>query len=91
MPEVITADFVYYRLRKPEYTADDVAGIGARAEGAAGDGAGSVPDVQARRDARRRAECGDGAEAGDVSSAQTIRLNQANAETAAHKNNETGR
>jgi uncharacterized protein YecE (DUF72 family) len=31
VPQVITADFVYYRLRKPEYTADDVAGIGARA------------------------------------------------------------
>jgi uncharacterized protein YecE (DUF72 family) len=30
VPEVITADFVYYRLRKPEYTADDVAGIVAR-------------------------------------------------------------
>src|SRR3954453_10599896 len=24
VPEVITADFVYYRLRKPDYTADDV-------------------------------------------------------------------
>jgi uncharacterized protein YecE (DUF72 family) len=31
VPEVITADFVYYRLRKPEYTAEDVAGIAARA------------------------------------------------------------
>jgi len=28
---VITADFVYFRLRKPEYTAEDVAAIGARA------------------------------------------------------------
>ena len=31
MPEVITADFVYYRLRKPEYTADDIESIAARA------------------------------------------------------------
>jgi uncharacterized protein YecE (DUF72 family) len=30
VPEVITADFVYFRLRKPEYTAEDVAGIAAR-------------------------------------------------------------
>ena len=30
VPEVITADFVYYRLRKPEYTAEDLAAIGAR-------------------------------------------------------------
>jgi hypothetical protein len=29
---VITADFVYYRLRKPEYSADDVAGIVARSK-----------------------------------------------------------
>ena len=27
VPEVITADFVYYRLRKPEYTDEDVDGI----------------------------------------------------------------
>src|SRR5580700_12342920 len=32
VPEVITADFVYYRLRKPEYTAEDVAGIRARSQ-----------------------------------------------------------
>jgi uncharacterized protein YecE (DUF72 family) len=31
VPEVITADFVYYRLRKPEYTPDDIAGIANRA------------------------------------------------------------
>ncbi|MGO4884985.1 MAG: DUF72 domain-containing protein [Bryobacteraceae bacterium] len=31
VPEVITADFVYYRLRKPEYTAEDVDSIAARA------------------------------------------------------------
>ena len=31
IPEVITADFVYYRLRKPDYTAEDVDGIAARA------------------------------------------------------------
>src|SRR4051794_22328220 len=30
VPEVITADFVYYRLRKPEYTESDVAAIAAR-------------------------------------------------------------
>jgi len=30
VPEVITADFVYYRLRKPEYTEEDVASIRAR-------------------------------------------------------------
>ncbi|HUI56903.1 MAG TPA: DUF72 domain-containing protein [Bryobacteraceae bacterium] len=32
VPEVITADFVYYRLRKPEYTKEDVAGIAGRAK-----------------------------------------------------------
>ena len=32
VPEVITADFVYYRLRKPDYTADDVAAIRARSQ-----------------------------------------------------------
>ncbi len=32
VPEVITADFVYYRLRKPEYSADDVAAIRGRSE-----------------------------------------------------------
>jgi uncharacterized protein YecE (DUF72 family) len=32
VPEVITADFVYYRLREPEYTAEDVAAIRARSE-----------------------------------------------------------
>ncbi len=31
IPEVITADFVYYRLRKPDYSTEDVAAIGARA------------------------------------------------------------
>jgi len=31
VPEVITADFVYYRLRKPEYTTEDVAAIAGRA------------------------------------------------------------
>jgi uncharacterized protein YecE (DUF72 family) len=30
VPEVITADFVYYRLRKPEYTAADVDNFAAR-------------------------------------------------------------
>src|SRR5437016_2177317 len=32
VPEVITADFVYYRLRKPEYTEEDVASIRARSQ-----------------------------------------------------------
>jgi len=32
VPQVITADFVYYRLRKPEYSLDDVAAIRARSE-----------------------------------------------------------
>jgi len=32
VPEVITADFVYYRLRKPDYTAEDVAAIGGRSQ-----------------------------------------------------------
>ena len=32
VPQVITADFVYYRLRKPEYTAEDVTGIVARSK-----------------------------------------------------------
>ena len=31
VPEVITADFVYYRLRKPDYTDTEVEAIGARA------------------------------------------------------------
>jgi uncharacterized protein YecE (DUF72 family) len=31
VPEVITADFVYYRLRKPDYTEGDVDGFAARA------------------------------------------------------------
>ena len=31
VPEVITADFVYYRLRKPEYTEKDVDALAARA------------------------------------------------------------
>jgi len=30
VPEVLTADFVYYRLRKPEYSEEDVAAIRAR-------------------------------------------------------------
>jgi|SRR5579871_665119 len=32
IPEVITADFVYYRLRKPDYTEKDVEGFAARAQ-----------------------------------------------------------
>jgi uncharacterized protein YecE (DUF72 family) len=32
VPQVITADFVYYRLRKPEYSADDVNAIAARSK-----------------------------------------------------------
>jgi len=31
VPEVITADFVYYRLRKPDYTADDIENFTVRA------------------------------------------------------------
>ena len=31
VPEVITADFVYYRLRKPDYTEADVDAFAARA------------------------------------------------------------
>ena len=31
VPEVITADFVYYRLRKPDYTAADIEAFAARA------------------------------------------------------------
>jgi uncharacterized protein YecE (DUF72 family) len=30
VPEVITADFVYYRLRKPEYTEQDIDAFAAR-------------------------------------------------------------
>jgi uncharacterized protein YecE (DUF72 family) len=33
VPEVITADFVYYRLRKPDYTAEDIESIAGRARG----------------------------------------------------------
>jgi uncharacterized protein YecE (DUF72 family) len=32
VPEVITADFVYYRLRKPDYTGKDIEAFGARAK-----------------------------------------------------------
>lgn len=32
VPEVITAGFVYYRLRKPEYTESEVEAIAARAK-----------------------------------------------------------
>jgi uncharacterized protein YecE (DUF72 family) len=32
VPEVITADFVYYRLRKPDYTEEDVAAFAARSK-----------------------------------------------------------
>jgi uncharacterized protein YecE (DUF72 family) len=32
VPEVITADFVYYRLRKPDYTAADIDALSARAK-----------------------------------------------------------
>jgi uncharacterized protein YecE (DUF72 family) len=32
VPEVITADFVYYRLRKPEYTKEDIAQIAERSK-----------------------------------------------------------
>jgi uncharacterized protein YecE (DUF72 family) len=32
IPEVVTADFVYYRLRKPDYTEADVDAIAARAK-----------------------------------------------------------
>jgi uncharacterized protein YecE (DUF72 family) len=38
VPEVITADFVYYRLRKPEYPAEDVEAIAARARELVGQG-----------------------------------------------------
>jgi uncharacterized protein YecE (DUF72 family) len=38
VPEVITADFVYYRLRKPEYTAEDIESIAGRARGVLGQG-----------------------------------------------------
>jgi len=32
VPEVITADFVYYRLRRPDYSAEDIEAIAARAQ-----------------------------------------------------------
>jgi uncharacterized protein YecE (DUF72 family) len=32
VPEVITADFVYYRLRKPDYSEEDVASFAARSK-----------------------------------------------------------
>ena len=32
VPEVITADFVYYRLRKPDYTEADVESFAARSK-----------------------------------------------------------
>jgi uncharacterized protein YecE (DUF72 family) len=38
VPEVITADFVYYRLRKPEYTDADVEAIESRTRGLLAEG-----------------------------------------------------
>ena len=38
VPEVITADFVYYRLRKPDYTPGDIEAIAARARDLLGQG-----------------------------------------------------
>ena len=38
VPEVITAPFVYYRLRKPEYTEADLESIEARARGLLAEG-----------------------------------------------------
>jgi uncharacterized protein YecE (DUF72 family) len=38
VPEVITADFVYFRLRKPDYTAEDVDAIAARSKELLGTG-----------------------------------------------------
>jgi uncharacterized protein YecE (DUF72 family) len=38
VPEVITADFVYYRLRKPGYSAEDIQAITARAQALLGQG-----------------------------------------------------
>jgi len=38
VPEVITADFVYYRLRKPDYTAADVEAFAARSRELLGTG-----------------------------------------------------
>jgi uncharacterized protein YecE (DUF72 family) len=38
VPEVITAAFVYYRLRKPEYSASDLDEIAARARALVADG-----------------------------------------------------
>jgi uncharacterized protein YecE (DUF72 family) len=32
VPEVITADFVYYRLRKPDYTEEDIRQIAGRSQ-----------------------------------------------------------
>ena len=37
-PEVITADFIYYRLRKPEYSPDDRKEIAAAADRILGSG-----------------------------------------------------
>ena len=38
VPEVITADFVYYRLRKPDYTDEDLASLEARVRGLLAEG-----------------------------------------------------
>jgi uncharacterized protein YecE (DUF72 family) len=38
VPEVITADFVYYRLRKPDYTDEDLASIEAHVRGLLAEG-----------------------------------------------------
>jgi uncharacterized protein YecE (DUF72 family) len=38
IPEVITANFVYYRLRKPEYTPEDIEAVAGRAQELLGQG-----------------------------------------------------
>ena len=51
VPEVVTADFVYERLRKPDYSAAELAAIGARAAPAARRRTRRLPRLQARGDA----------------------------------------
>ena len=59
VPEVITADFVYYRLRKPDYTDEDLQSIEARVRPLLAEGPDLLPDVQARGHAGRRAQRGE--------------------------------
>ena len=58
VPEVVTAGFVYERLRKPAYSDEDLAAIAARSRRFLAAGLDVLPRLQARRDRRGRARSG---------------------------------